>query len=144
MAGQLLVDATAGDRTVLFRGNVTGLKPSGGDEVLDANAALTFRPDVLDLEGRIQVVRVGRQHLLDALDLLDPYHEDVNINRTRLALAVGYPERVRVRFERGFLSASLDLGGVAGLVEIEEIRGVPIGPVLQKYLGPLIKTGEDK
>ena len=140
VTGQLLVDLTEGDRTVLFRGNVTGLRPTQGEDVLDANAALTLQPDRLVVDGRMQVVRIGRRHLLDLLDLLDPYREDVNMNRARKALMVGYPKSVTLRFDHGFLSLKLELGGLASLVELEEVRGVPLGPLLERFVGPVLDS----
>ena len=140
VTGQLLLDTTPKDREIRFRGAITGVQPTQGDDRLDANAAIVLRPDSLDLQGRIQLVRIGRQHLLDLLDLIDPFREDVAINRARLGLQLGYPERVRLRFEDGFLTASLKLGGVAGLAKIDDIRGVPMGPPLQRFLGPLLTS----
>ena len=138
VTGQLMADLTEGDRTILFRGNVTGLRPTEGDEVLDANAALTLQPDRLVLDGRMQVVRIGRNHLLDLMDLLDPYREDVNMNRARKALLVGYPKSVRLRFDHGFMSLKLELAGLASLVSLEEVRGVPLGPLLERFVGPVL------
>jgi translocation and assembly module TamB len=141
VTGQLVVDTIEGARHVLFRGNVTGLQPSAGGEKLDANAALAFHPDKLELEGRVQLVRIGRQHLRDLLDGLDPYHEDPNMNRARMALAIGYPKRVRIHIDHGFLSVQIELGGAAGLVKLNEIRGIAMGPLLEKHLGPIVQPG---
>jgi translocation and assembly module TamB len=139
ITGQLIAELKKGASSVLFRGNVTGLRPSGSDEVLDANAALMFSPEKLELEGRVQIVRMGRGHLRDALDLLDPYSADPNMNTIRTALSLGYPEYVRLRFHHGFLSAKVELGGLADVVRIDEIRGIATGPLLHRYVGPLLR-----
>lgn len=142
ITGQLAVDYRNGKPRMMFRGNITGVRPSAdSDEVLDANAALTMSMDPLGVEGRMQVVRMGRGHLLAMLDVIDPYHQDVAVNRVRLGLQVGYPEFLRLRMQDGFLAAKIDLGGVAGAVRIDEIRGIALGPLLNLYVAPYLPTG---
>lgn len=142
ISGQLAVDYRNGKPRMMFRGNVTGIRPSAdSDDVLDANAALTMSMDPLGVEGRVQVVRMGRGHLMAMLDVIDPYHQDVAVNRVRLGLQVGYPEFLRLRMKDGFLAAKIDLGGVAGAVRIDEIRGIALGPLLNMYVAPYLPTG---
>lgn len=136
VTGQLVADHLAGSPRIHFKGNLTGVRPSRSDEVLDANATLTFTPRKLALQGRIQVIRIGRQHLLDVLDLIDPYHENVGVNRARLGLKVGYPKFLRLRMQEGMLAVKLELGGAAGVVRIDEITGIALGPLLQRYVAP--------
>ena len=57
--GQVVVDYEDGAPKVFFKGNVTGIRPSESEEVLDANATLSLEPTTLKLDGRIQVVRTG-------------------------------------------------------------------------------------
>jgi hypothetical protein len=145
ISGQCLIDwrGASSDTEVQFRGTLTGVRPSTGgtsdDERLDANAALVFAPAHMQLEGRAEIVRIGRRHLLDVLDAYDPYRADVNANRARLALKIGYPKQVRLRFHEGFASLGLELGGAARVVRIDEVRGVPVGPLLDRYLGPIFR-----
>ncbi len=141
LAGQLVVDYERGNPRVFFKGNVTGVRPSESDDVLDANATLTFVPRKLSLQGRLQVVRIGRQHLLDLLDVLDPYHENVNFNRARMGLKIGYPKFLRLRMQDGFLAAKIELGGAAELVRIDEIRGIALGPLMNRYIAPILGKG---
>lgn len=141
VTGQMILDYRPGDTTIRFRGGVTGVRPGGDEDPearLDANAALVVSLDRMEAEGRAQVVRIGRGHLRRALDALDPAWEDVAMNRVRKYLAYGYPKYVRVRLERGFLSARIDLGGIASVIRIDEVRGVPTGPLLRRLLGPLV------
>jgi translocation and assembly module TamB len=139
ISGQLVVDYRNGKPRVLFRGNATGIRPDrNSDEILDANAALVFSPDPLALEGRVQVVRMGKQHLHAMLDILDPYHEDPDFNSVRLGLRVGYPEFLRLRMKDGFLDAKIDLGGAANVIRIDEIRGIALGPLLNLYVAPYL------
>jgi translocation and assembly module TamB len=140
ITGQCLVEVAGRDTRLTFRGKVTGLHPSSGADVLDANAALALTPYRLGLEGRVEIVRIGRQHLYDLLDLYDPYGADVAANRVRLALKVGYPEQVRLHFQHGFASLAVELGGLAGVVRIDEIKGVPIGPALSRWLAPVLEA----
>ena len=141
ISGQLAADYGSPNPSLHFKGNVTGLKPSQSQDVLDANATLDFSPDPLALSGRVQIVRIGRQHLLDLLNRLDPYQENVEVNRARLGLKVGYPKFLRLHMRDGFLSAKLELGGVAGVVRIDEIRGIALGPLLQRYVAPVLGKG---
>jgi translocation and assembly module TamB len=139
ITGQCLVEVGGRDTRLSFRGKVTGLHPSSGDDVLDANAALTLVPYRLGLEGRVEIVRIGKQHLYDLLDLYDPYGADVSANRVRLGLKFGYPKQVRLHFLHGFASLAVDLGGLAGAVRIDEIQGIPIGPALARWLAPVLE-----
>jgi translocation and assembly module TamB len=143
ITGQLVVDYGNGKPRVLFRGSATGLRPGkDGKEVLDANAALVFSPDPLMLEGRMQVIRMGRQHLLAMLDVIDPFHEDPDFNKVRLGLRVGHPKFLRLRMKDGFLDAKIELGGAANLIRLDEIRGVALGPLLNLYVAPYLTPAE--
>ena len=59
-------------------------------------------------------------------------------NRIRTALSLGYPDRLRLVFDRGFASARIELGGLARLVTIDEIRGIPMGPLIDNLLSPML------
>lgn len=134
VTGQVLIDGQGEATQVAFRGALTGLVTEGTDDRLDANLALAFWPTRRLLEGRIELVRLGRTHLTRLLDLYDPYQADVAANRMRLAMKFGYPKSVRMGFHDGFASLALELGGLAQAVRIDELRGMPIGPVLERYL----------
>ncbi|MBM4395388.1 MAG: hypothetical protein FJ087_06820, partial [Deltaproteobacteria bacterium] len=140
VTGQVVVETR--DRSVSFRGDVTGVKPSRTDETLEANAAVRLSLKTLEASGRVTIVRIGRGHLLDLLDVADPTRKEVAVNRVRKALAFGWPESVRVRMDDGFITAGVVLGGLASAVRIDEIRGIPVAPILRKYLEPLsVKEG---
>jgi len=62
----------------------------------------------------------------------------VNMNRARKALALGYPESVRLRFDHGFASLKITFAGLARVVKLDEIRGVPVGPLLERFVGPVL------
>ncbi len=141
VTGQLVAEGLGGKPVVHFKGNATGIRLSGGEAVLDANANLRFQPDPLGLSGRVQVVRISSQHLLAALDWIDPYRENPDINKIRMALKIGYPEYVRIQMRDGLLSAAIELGGVAGVVRIDEIRGIPLGPILERYIATVLDGG---
>lgn len=141
ITGQLLIDYKGGKPRMSFRGNMTGIRPSKGKDVLDANGAISFVPAKLALEGRMQIIRLGRKHLLEILDMLDPYREDVDFNRIRLALKVGYPKYMRLRMKDGFMSANIKLGGVSKIVRIGEIRGIALEPLLNYYVVPYLPEG---
>lgn len=118
----------------------SGVQSSYG-EPFDGNSSLVVDLADHSIEGRADILRVGRRHLLDMLDLLDPYHADAGINRIRSVLTYGYPERVNIAFKHGFASAGVHFGGLASLVSVDEIRGIPVGPLIDRVLGS-IKTEE--
>ncbi len=139
--GQLILDLVPGDIGVGFRGNVTGIRAGGSDEMLDANAALTASLGRMDVEGRIHLNRVGRDHVKDLLDAVDPWSENAAINRIRKLLTWGYPKSVQVEVRHNTLAATVSLGGIASVVRIDPIRGVPVAPLLRRYVGPMIPVG---
>lgn len=136
--GQLILDLVPGDLGVGFRGNVTGIRAGRTDEVLDANAALTASLGRMSIEGRLHLNRVGRGHVRDLLDAFDPWSEQPTANRVRKWLALGYPKSVRVEFRHNAMTAGVELGGIAGIVRIDEIRGIPIAPLLRRTVGPWV------
>ena len=133
VTGQCLVDLDGDDTAVHFRGAVTGIRARERDERFDMNAAVAVLPLRRTIEGRLEIVRLGRGHLGRILDLYDPYRADVNANRARLGLKIGFPKRVRLKFHEGFASVLIELGGAAGAIRIDEIEGIPIGPVMQRF-----------
>lgn len=142
VTGQLRADYTD-DPKVSLRAKITGVRPTRGRGVLDANAALTFLPRLMSVEGKVQIVRIDRSHLLELLDLIDPYHESVNTNRVRLGLKLGFPRYVRAWLHDGVIDAKVDLGGVAKVVRIDEIKAIPIAPLLELYVAPLLLIAAD-
>jgi len=150
ITGQLILDLDLAQRQltdVQFRGDVTGLAPGRGEErssdVVDANAALRLDPKKLELEGRIDIIRIGRDDLSAMLDAWDPYHADSSANRTRKALAVGYPKHVRMSFHQGFTQIELEMGGIAGAASIAPMQ-LSTGPVLEKYAAPYLNAVKPK
>jgi len=136
IVGQARIAYRGGNPIVRLRLNATGLRSTRTDEVLDANATLSFEPVALTLNGKLQLVRASSGHVLDLLDLLDPFRESANANRVRSALAIGYPKYVRFQLHDGTVDAKIELGGIAQLVRLDEIKAMPLGPVLQKYVAP--------
>jgi hypothetical protein len=146
ITGQVVAVLRGIDTQLGFRGKLTGLRApapgtqgTGPRDPLDANIAITLTPYRYGLEGRAEIVRIGRDHLRALLDVWDPYHADVSANRVRLALIAGYPKQVRLSFASGFAALAVELGGLAGLVRIDELRGLPIGPALAHYLAPILE-----
>jgi hypothetical protein len=125
-----------GRRTSLeARVRATGVLSSQG-EPFDGNAAVVVSTADRSVVGRAEIVRIGRRHLLDLLDLQDPHHTDAATNRVRRVLSLGYPDHVRVTFDHGFASARITFGGLAGMVRLEDLRGIPVGPIVDKALAP--------
>lgn len=138
IVGQVRAAWRDGDPIVRLRLNATGVKSGKSRDVFDANTALTFVPAAMTLDGKMQIVRASREHVDDILDVLDPFHESANANRVRRALALGYPKFVRFYLHDGAVDTKVELGGLAQLVRIDEIKAVPLGPILQKYVAPAL------
>jgi hypothetical protein len=139
IAGQVLIALGGKDTRVDFRGKLTGIRPTQGEERMDANAALVLVPYKLGMEGRVEIVRISKKHLHDLLNLYDPYRADVNSNLVRKGLIVGYPKKVRLFFQSGFARMEVELGGLAGLARLPVIEGIPIGPSLATWLAPILE-----
>ncbi len=41
----------------------------------------------------------------------------------------------------GFLAAKIELGGVAWLARIDEIKGIALGPFMIRYFAPILGKG---
>jgi len=129
------------DTKVELSVRASGVRSSRG-EPFDGNASIGVSARQHSVEGRAEIIHIGRRHLLDLLDLVDPPRADTAINRVRRALALGYPDQVRLSFNRGFASAKITFGGLAKLLRIDEIRGIPMGPIVDRMLGPLLDSEE--
>ena len=66
------------------------------------------------------------------------------MNSIRTALSIGYPDSLRLVFDHGFVNAHLELGGLARFVSIGEQRGIPMGPIVDKILAPLLEGPDTK
>jgi translocation and assembly module TamB len=140
IAGSSLIDWRGANSTASLRLRLSGIEATHGDahERFDGNMALNLSLAERSLDGRVEVLRIGRHHLLDLLDEYDPHHQDSATNRVRTALALGYPERVHLLFDRGFASFSVAFGGLARLIKVAEVKGIATGPLVERYLGPVL------
>jgi hypothetical protein len=146
VTGQCALDWRGAASTMRMRVRASHVEASHGGvkEPFDGNAALTVSLKQRTIDGRAEIIHIGRNHLLDLLDLADPHRTDVAMNRVRKALSLGYPDRARLLFDRGFASLLVEFGGLARLVRVDEVRGIPMGPIIDKYLGPLIRAEGEK
>ncbi|WNG34906.1 hypothetical protein F0U61_15545 [Archangium violaceum] len=136
ITGQCVLDWRGKQSTLEARVRATGVKSSRG-EPFDGNAAVVISGKDRSVTGRAEILRIGNRHLLDLLDLEDPHHTDPATNRVRYALGLGYPEHVRVSFNHGFGRLSITMGGLAKLISIDEIRGIPMGPIVDRVIDSL-------
>jgi translocation and assembly module TamB len=107
---------------------------SSHGERFDGNAALSIGIRERTVEGRADILRIGRRHLQDLLDLQDPLRADASMNQIRTALHFGYPDRVRLSFQHGFASAGVDFAGLARLIKLKDVRGIPLGPLMERVM----------
>jgi hypothetical protein len=143
ITGQCAVDWEGPKSTIELHVRASGVQSSHG-EPFDGNIAVAISAADRTVNGRAEILRIGERHLLDLLDLQDPLHVDAAMNRIRTALAFGYPESLRLVFDHGFASAHLELGGLARLISISEIRGIPMGPIVDKMLAPALSEPNTK
>ncbi|HVT06728.1 MAG TPA: hypothetical protein VHO67_04700 [Polyangia bacterium] len=139
VTGQCTLDWRGDDAKLETHIRASGVQSSHG-EPFDGDAALVISTGERTIEGRAQILRIGKRHLLDLLDVADPHRTDAAMNRVRHALLLGYPDQVRIAFSHGFASARVTLGGLASLIRIDEIRGIPTGSLLDKVLTPQPKS----
>ena len=133
LTGQCLLDWGEKDAAIQLHLRASNLKGSTGER-FDGNAAVVISARERSIDGRAEILHIGRRHLLALLELHDPHHADAAVNRVRSALSLGYPDRVRLSFDHGFAAARITLGGLASVVRINELRGIPIGPILDRVL----------
>jgi hypothetical protein len=143
VTGQCGLDWEGPNSTLELHVRAAGVKSSHG-EPFDGNIAVAISAADRSIDGRAEILRIGERHLLDLLDLQDPLHVDPAINRVRSALGWGYPKSLRLVFDHGFASAHLELGGLAQFVSISELRGIPMGPIVDQMLGPILDGPEMK
>lgn len=143
ITGQVLVDYLPGRESITFRGNITGLRTRTSRTPLDANCAVVFTPSRLELDGRVQIVRVATAHLRGLLDLLDPYREDPSFNSLRSVLRFAHPNRVTLDLSQGLMSLEVELGGIVGrFLDFSAIRGIPLGPFMNRHVAPILGRDE--
>jgi translocation and assembly module TamB len=137
ITGQCGLDWEGPKSTLELHVRASGVQSSHG-EPFDGNIAVAISAADRTIDGRAEVLRIGERHLLDLLDLEDPQQVDPALNRIRSALNFGYPDSMRVVFDHGFASAHLELGGLARLVSISELRGIPMGPIVDRMLAQML------
>ena len=143
VTGQCIVDVHGEDTKVQLRARASHVASSHG-EPFDGNAAIILSVRERSVDGRAEILRIGKRHLYDLLDLDDPHHADAAINRVRRALAFGYPDHVRLSFKHGFANAKITFGGLARLLRIDELRGIPMGPIIDRLVAPLAHKQEEE
>lgn len=143
ITGQCGIDWNGAKSTVDLHVRAVGVQSSHG-EPFDGNIAVAISAADRTIDGRAEILRIGKHHLLDLLDIEDPLHVDRAMNRIRSALRFGYPESVRLVFDHGFASAHLELGGLASLVSIGELRGIPMGPIVDRMLASMLARSDIK
>jgi translocation and assembly module TamB len=143
ITGQCGLDWDGPKSTLEVHVRASGVQSSHG-EPFDGNIAVVLSAADRTIDGRAEILRIGPRHLLDLLDLQDPLHVDPAMNRVRMALSFGYPDNLRLTFDHGFASAHLQLGGLARLISISDIRGIPMGPIVDKMLAPVLDAQDAK
>lgn len=133
LTGQSVLDFGEKDAAIKLHLRASNIEARRGER-FDGNAAVVISARDRSIDGRAEILRIGRGHLLDLLDLHDPHHEDFAVNRVRRALSLGYPDRVRLSFDHGFAAARITFAGLASLVRVDELRGIPTGPIIDKLL----------
>jgi translocation and assembly module TamB len=139
ITGQCGVVWDGAKSTVELHVRASGVQSSHG-EPFDGNIEVAISAADRTVEGRAEILRIGERHLLDLLDLEDPLHVDPTMNRVRWGLNFGYPDNLRLVFDHGFASVHLELGGLARLISIGDMKGIPMGPIIDHVLTPTKDT----
>lgn len=142
VTGQCALNWNGEKSTLDMHLRADGVQSSHG-EPFTGSAAIAISAGDHNIEGRADVLQIGKRHLLDLLDLQDPFHTDTSINKIRSAMTFGYPDRLRVTFNHGFASVHVTFGGLAGLVSVGDIRGIPIGPLIDRFVAPLLPAKDE-
>jgi len=142
VTGQCELDWNGAKSTLTMHVRADGVQSSHG-EPFTGSAAIVVSAADHNIEGRADILQIGKRHLLDLLDLQDPFHADASMNKLRSALRFGYPDRLRVSFNHGFASVHVTLGGLARFIRIGDLRGIPIGPILDQYIPPFVPSKDD-
>ena len=135
------VDWEGAKSTLELHVRASGVQSSHG-EPFDGNLAVAISAADRTIDGRAEILKIGERHLLDLLDLQDPQHVDAGMNRIRTALFFGYPDSLRLVFDHGFANAHLELGGPARLVSTGDLRGIPMGPIVDRMIEKM-RAGSD-
>jgi hypothetical protein len=133
VTGELVVDMNEQDPRVRANVRATGITSEEGD-VFSGNAALALSLKEHSIDGRAEVLQLSRRQLLRLLDLQDPHHTSASSNRIRSVLALGYPDRLHIVFNHGFANMRVTFGGAAGLVQLDELRGIPVESLVDRYV----------
>lgn len=133
VTGACTLDYTDQESTLEVRLRATGIR-SSTNELLDANAAFFVSQQGSSVDGRGEILRIGKRQFIELLDIVDPAHTNASINRVRSALTWGHPARVNLVFNHGFANAHVELGGLASLFRVGDVRGIPTGPVFERML----------
>ncbi len=131
IAGECTLDWEGRSSTLRLHVRANGVQSSHG-EPFDGNAAVVVSGRDRSVDGHAEILKIGRRHLLDLLDLADPHRTNAAANRLRRDLALGYPDHVRLVFDHGFADAAVRFGGLAGLFKVGEMRGIPMEPLVDR------------
>jgi hypothetical protein len=143
ITGQCGIDWNGPKSTVDLHVRAAGVESSHG-EPFDGNIAVAISVADRTMDGRAEILRIGKHHLLDLMDMEDPLHVDRSMNRIRSALVFGYPDSVRLVFDHGFASAHVELGGLASLFRIDDVRGIPMGPIVDRMFASMLARADTK
>ncbi len=133
VTGELVVDMNEQNPKVRANVRATGITSEEGD-VFSGNAALALSLKEHSIDGRAEVLQLSGRQLQRLLDLQDPHHTSASSNRIRAVLAIGYPDRLHIVFNHGFANMRVTFGGAASLVQLDELRGIPVESLVDRYV----------
>lgn len=139
LRGQLLLDLAGAATQALVRVDASSLLASDGSR-FDGTMNLALNAAEERLDGRVEISRLGKRHLYDLMTALDPTQTDPTLMRLRSLFRIAHPRRLTLRLAEGLGNLSLELGGLGQLVRIEEVRGMPLGPLWRRWLAPVVAT----
>lgn len=143
--GRLFLDLNPSQLKAGFLGRFTRInlekmfsdnKNLNSKKFISGRSAIAFDVKKRLVDGRIDITTIGRQQLLDLLDVIDPKREDSQISSARKALYLAYPTKVTVVMGKGAMDLAITLSGA--ISQKMNIRSLPLTPLIESHLGEIL------
>lgn len=115
----------------------------GSDPLLSGDLKLTVDLERQDLEGFINMSRIGREPMRMMIYYLDPHEQDPSLSPIRQALTVADVDHVVIPIRNGFLDVDVRARLLAVPVPLPKISQFPIGQIIQNIKTEASDASED-
>jgi hypothetical protein len=143
LSGQFYFNASPGAWKIALLGRLSQLDPrkmlpdnavskTGEYSPMSARIAVEFDFHQRLLEGRIDMIEINRDQLLQLLDVIDPEHRDEQLAQVRTALRLAYPKWVTLDMGQGLMDMAV---AISTLPKPIKVYGLPLTPLIQHFAG---------